>query len=106
MTAGEIRVLWTRPPRQRSGMKRRAAYVSPDFEFSGLGRIGKGIRFVRGFYPDWDNAYCAELMKAFHLSDRRQRCDTFIWRENEIKPAARARSPAAGADSRRTDHRP
>jgi len=24
---------------------------------------------VRGFYPDWDDAYCAGLMKAFHLSD-------------------------------------
>ena len=24
---------------------------------------------MRGFYPDWDDAYCAELMQAFHLSD-------------------------------------
>jgi len=31
--------------------------------------VGRAIRFVRGFYPDWDDAYCAELMKAFHLSD-------------------------------------
>jgi len=24
---------------------------------------------VRGFYQKWDDAYCAELMKSFHLSD-------------------------------------
>ena len=24
---------------------------------------------MRGFYQKWDDAYCAELMKSFHLSD-------------------------------------
>lgn len=24
---------------------------------------------MRGFYPNWDDAYCGELMEAFHLSD-------------------------------------
>ena len=33
------------------------------------GKVGRAIRFVRGFYPEWDDAYCAALMKAFHLSD-------------------------------------
>ena len=50
-------------------LKRRAAYVSPELNFQVWGKVGKAIRFVRGFYPTWDDAYCAELMKAFHLSD-------------------------------------
>jgi ABC-2 type transport system ATP-binding protein len=37
--------------------------------FQVWGKIGKVIRFVRGFYPEWDDAYCGALMKAFHLSD-------------------------------------
>ena len=36
--------------------------------FQVWGKVGKAIRFVRGFYPGWDDAYCAALMKAFHLS--------------------------------------
>jgi ABC-2 type transport system ATP-binding protein len=32
--------------------------------------VGRAIRFVRGFYPGWDDVYCGELMKAFHLADR------------------------------------
>jgi hypothetical protein len=35
--------------------------------FQVWGRIGKTTQFVRGFYPGWDDAYCAELMRAFHL---------------------------------------
>jgi ABC-2 type transport system ATP-binding protein len=31
------------------------------------GKVGKAIRFVRGFYPGWDDTYSAALMKAFHL---------------------------------------
>jgi ABC-2 type transport system ATP-binding protein len=42
--------------------------VSPDLNFQVWGKVGKVIRFVRGFYPDWDDSYCSELMKAFHLS--------------------------------------
>lgn len=53
-------------------LKRHAAYVSPELNFQVWGKVGKAIRFVRGFYPGWDDNYCAALMKAFHLraSDR------------------------------------
>jgi ABC-2 type transport system ATP-binding protein len=66
---GEIRVLGLDHRANEVELKRRAAYVSPDLNFQVWGKIGRAIRFVRGFYPDWDDAYCAELMKAFHLSD-------------------------------------
>jgi ABC-2 type transport system ATP-binding protein len=67
--AGTIRVLGLDHRADEVALKRRAAYVSPDLNFQVWGKVGRVIRFVRGFYPDWDDAYCAELMKAFHLSD-------------------------------------
>jgi len=67
--AGEIRVLGLDHRHDEVAVKRRAAYVSPDLNFQVWGKVGKAIRFVRSFYPDWDNSYCAELMRAFHLSD-------------------------------------
>jgi ABC-2 type transport system ATP-binding protein len=66
---GEIRVLGLDHHTDAVALKRRAAYVSPDLNFAVWGKVGKAIRFVRGFYPEWDDAYCSQLMKAFHLSD-------------------------------------
>jgi ABC-2 type transport system ATP-binding protein len=66
---GEIRVLGLDHQRAEVRVKQRAAYVSPDLNFMVWGKVGKAIRFVRGFYPNWDDAYCATLMKAFGLSD-------------------------------------
>jgi ABC-2 type transport system ATP-binding protein len=69
---GQIRVLGLDHRADAVALKRRAAYVSPELSFQVWGKVGKAIRFVRGFYPGWDDAYCAALMKAFHLraSDR------------------------------------
>ena len=67
--AGQIRVLGLDHRADEVALKRRAAYVSPDLNFQVWVKVGNAIRFVRGFYPGWDDAYCAELMKAFHLSD-------------------------------------
>jgi ABC-2 type transport system ATP-binding protein len=67
--AGTIRVLDFDHIRDEVAVKRRTAYVSPDLNFYVWGKVGKAIRFVRGFYPDWDDAYCAQLMQAFGLGD-------------------------------------
>jgi ABC-2 type transport system ATP-binding protein len=67
--AGTIRVLDLDHRADEVALKRRAAYVSPDLNFQVWGKVGRAVRFVRGFYPVWDDAYCADLMKAFHLSD-------------------------------------
>ena len=66
---GEIRVLGLDHRQRAVDIKRAAAYVSPDLNFQVWGKVGRAVRFVRGFYPDWDNGYCARLMKEFHLSD-------------------------------------
>ena len=67
--AGTITVLGYDHVRDEVALKRSAAYVSPDLNFQVWGKVGKAIRFVRGFYPDWDDAYCTQLMQAFHLGD-------------------------------------
>ncbi len=67
--AGQIRVLGFDHCADEVALKCRAAYVSPDLNFQVWGKVGNAIRFVRGFYPGWDDAYCAALMRAFHLSD-------------------------------------
>lgn len=66
--SGEIRVLGYDHRANEVDVKRRAAYVGPDLNYQVWGTVGRTIRFVRGFYPDWDNEYCERLMKAFHLS--------------------------------------
>jgi ABC-2 type transport system ATP-binding protein len=66
---GEIRVLGLDHVRDEIELKRQAAYASPELNFQVWNKVGKAIRFVRGFYPEWDDAYCASLMRAFRLSN-------------------------------------
>ena len=35
------------------------------------GRLWRLLRFVKGFYPDWDDAYCKDLLRRFRLGDPR-----------------------------------
>jgi len=67
--AGEIRVLGLDHSRAEIDIKRRAAYVGPDLNFQVWGKVGRAIRFVRGFYPRWDDAYCEQLMRVFGLGE-------------------------------------
>jgi ABC-2 type transport system ATP-binding protein len=67
--AGTIQIAGYDHIKDEVALKRRAAYVSPDLNFQVWGKVGRAIRFVRGFYPDWDDAYCAKLMQEFHLGD-------------------------------------
>lgn len=65
--SGTIRVLGLDHRADEVALKQRTAYVSPELNFQVWGKVGKAIRFVRGFYPDWDEAYCTALLNAFHL---------------------------------------
>jgi ABC-2 type transport system ATP-binding protein len=65
--AGQIHVLGYDHRTEAISLKHRAGYVSPELNFQIWGRVGKAIRFVRGFHPDWDDGYCAALMQAFAL---------------------------------------
>ena len=62
--AGSIGVMGLDHERDERSMKLRAAYVGPDMNYSPWSRVGKAISFVKGFYPTWDDAYCASLMES------------------------------------------
>ncbi|MGB0581081.1 MAG: ABC transporter ATP-binding protein [Limisphaerales bacterium] len=65
--AGTITINGLDHRRDEVAFKQRVGYVNPDTSFMIWGTVGKAIRFVRGFYPNWDHAYCDELMAAFDL---------------------------------------
>jgi len=69
LNAGKIRALGFDHKTDDVALKLSAAYVGPELNFQVWGTVGKAIRFVRGFYPSWDQAYCARLMDAFHLEE-------------------------------------
>lgn len=64
---GTIQVLGFDHRTEGVKLKQHTAYTSPELNFQVWGKVGNAIRFVRGFYPGWDDAYCTALMKAFHL---------------------------------------
>ncbi len=68
--AGAIRVLALDHRADEVMLKQIASYVSPDLNFQVWGNVGRAIRFVRGFYPNWDDAYCTQLMQIFQLNDK------------------------------------
>jgi ABC-2 type transport system ATP-binding protein len=65
--AGSITVNGLDHRRDEIEFKRRVGYVTPDLSFGIWGTVGKAIRFVRDFYPNWDSDYCDKLMAAFDL---------------------------------------
>ncbi len=66
--AGAIKVLGLDHALDEVAVKSRVGYASPELSFIAWGRVGKAIRFVRGFRPTWDDAYCERLMASFGLS--------------------------------------
>jgi ABC-2 type transport system ATP-binding protein len=70
--AGSIRVLGLDHLDDEVAMKQQVAYVSPDLNFKSWMRVKSVIRFVRSFYPTWDDEYCARLLDAFELSLKQQ----------------------------------
>jgi ABC-2 type transport system ATP-binding protein len=49
-------------------LKERVGYVSPTLDFKAWNSIGRLLGFISSFYSDWDDAYCADLLKRFNLS--------------------------------------
>jgi len=65
---GEIQVLGKFMPRDEVAIKSKVAYVSPDLNFTPWGSVGRALDFVRGFYPDWDQARCDRLLEEFSVA--------------------------------------
>lgn len=75
---GRIRVLGLDHRSDAVAMKRRVGYVGPDLNPGGWGTVAKAVRFVRRFYPTWDDDYCQALAASFGLDwgDRIQTLST------------------------------
>lgn len=66
--AGQIKILGLDHVADEVALKRRVAYVSPEMNFLVWGKVSKAIRFIRGFYPEWDDDYANTLMRTFNLA--------------------------------------
>ena len=66
-TAGEIRVLGLDHKKDEVKMKHAAAYMSPHTSYRSWNYVGRAIQFIRGFYPEWDQAYCDDLLRRFKI---------------------------------------
>ena len=66
---GEIRVLGLDHKKDEVRMKLAAAYVSPHTSYASWKYVGRAIQFIRGFYPDWDQAYCDDLLERFNIGN-------------------------------------
>ncbi|MES2708415.1 MAG: ABC transporter ATP-binding protein [Verrucomicrobiota bacterium] len=53
--------------REEMAMKRVVTYSSPDTSFAVWGKVGSVIRFVKDFYPAWDQELCLRLLDVFRL---------------------------------------
>jgi len=60
--AGTIQVFGMDHRTQEVAVKSRIGYVSPDMNYNAWRKVGRLIGFIRKFYPDWDDAYCDDLL--------------------------------------------
>ena len=65
--AGEIQVLGYDHREHEVDMKLAAAYVSPQTSYVPWKYVRRAIRFIRAFYPDWDQDYCDHLLQRFKI---------------------------------------
>lgn len=68
--AGTIRVLGMDPARQSVPIRRRVGYLAEDQQMFGWMRVAEMISFLAPFYPTWDRALAADLLKRFELSSK------------------------------------
>ena len=65
--AGLIKVLGLNHRCDEVAVKQQVGYASPEVVFNAWGKVNKLIRFVRGFYPSWDDGYCQKLLAALQI---------------------------------------
>ena len=65
--AGSIEVFGLDNRAEEVAIKKRTGYVSPDLDFKAWKTVGNLLNFIRGFYADWDDAYCTDLLNRLHL---------------------------------------
>jgi ABC-2 type transport system ATP-binding protein len=66
--AGSVRVFGRDPVRDPVSVLSRIGYLSEENDLPGWMRVDELLRYVRAFYPGWDDAYAEELRQAFGLN--------------------------------------
>jgi ABC-2 type transport system ATP-binding protein len=64
---GSVRVFGLNPVRDPVGVLARVGYLSEDRDLPDWFRVGEFLRYLRAFYPTWDDAYAEELRQQFDL---------------------------------------
>lgn len=68
--AGTVRVFGRDPVREPAGVLARVGYLSEDRDLPDWMRIEELMRYLRAFYPAWDDAFAEELRRRFDLDPR------------------------------------
>jgi ABC-2 type transport system ATP-binding protein len=65
--SGSVRVFGRDPVRDPVGVLSRVGYLSEEPDMPGWMRVHQLLRYVSGFYPDWDADYAERLRRDFGL---------------------------------------
>ncbi len=65
--SGSVRVFGLDPVADPAGVLGRVGYLAEENDLPGWMRVDELLRYTRAFYPNWDDAYAAELSRAFAL---------------------------------------
>jgi ABC-2 type transport system ATP-binding protein len=66
---GTMRVLGHDPGSDGVAVRQRTAFVGPDLNYVSWKTVQGALRFVSGFYPDWDHERCSQLQLTFNVPD-------------------------------------
>ncbi|MGA2255276.1 MAG: ABC transporter ATP-binding protein [Thermoguttaceae bacterium] len=64
---GSVRVFGLDPVKDPVGVLSRVGYLSEDGDLPGWMRVDELIRYMRAFYPSWDESYAQDLRRRFDL---------------------------------------
>ncbi len=65
--AGQISILGLDPAKDAMEIRQRVGYLAEDQRMFGWMRVKELLKFIRPFYPTWDNATADRLIKRFEL---------------------------------------
>lgn len=67
---GSVRVFGMDPVEQPQAVLARIGYLSEDRDLPTWMRVGELMRYVRAFYPNWDDGYAGRLREALDLDPK------------------------------------